>query len=130
QALVQKNKALGRSLADNKEEYNGLKTVIDKRNQLIDKEKAKLAELIRTKGKDDSATADQRLAIQKLEAAQAVAIDRYKKLDRAIGNSSDRMIRFQDNLSRARKSLQSTADKVSAAGQSISSFFGGAALAV
>ncbi|MGG3734509.1 phage tail tape measure protein [Heyndrickxia coagulans] len=130
QALVQKNKAMGRSLAANKEEYNGLKTVIDKRNQLIDKEKAKLAELIRTKGHDDSATADQRLAIQKLEAAQAAAIDRYKKLDRAIGNSSDRMIRFQDNLSRARKSLQSTADKVSAAGQSISSFFGGAALAV
>ncbi|KYC64683.1 phage tail tape measure protein [Heyndrickxia coagulans] len=130
QALVQKNKAMGRSLAANKEEYNGLKTVIDKRNQLIDKEKAKLAELIRTKGHDDSATADQRLAIQKLEAAQAAAIDRYKKLDRAIGNSSDRMIRFQDNLSRARKSLQSTADKISATGQSISSFFGGATLAM
>lgn len=130
QALVQKNKAMGRSLAANKEEYNGLKTVIDKRNQLIDKEKAKLAELIRTKGKDDSATADQRLAIQKLEAAQAAAIDRYKKLDRAIGNSSDRMIKFQDNLSRARKSLQNTADKVSATGHSISSFFGGATLAM
>ncbi|MEC5268274.1 phage tail tape measure protein [Heyndrickxia coagulans] len=130
QALVQKNKAMGRSLAANKEEYNGLKTVIDKRNQLIDKEKAKLAELIRTKGHDDSATADQRLAIQKLEAAQAAAIDRYKKLDMAIGNSSDRMIRFQDNLSRARKSLQSTADKISATGQSISSFFGGATLAI
>jgi len=130
QALVQKNKAMGRSLAANKEEYNGLKTVIDKRNQLIDKEKAKLAELIRTKGKDDSATADQRLAIQKLEAAQAAAIDRYKKLDRAIGNSSDRMIKFQDNLSRARKSLQNTADKISATGQSISSFFGGATLAM
>lgn len=130
QALIQKNKAMGRSLAANKEEYNGLKTVIDKRNQLIDKEKAKLAELIRTKGKDDSATADQRLAIQKLEAAQAAAIDRYKKLDRAIGNSSDRMIKFQDNLSRARKSLQNTADKVSATGHSISSFFGGATLAM
>lgn len=130
QALVQKNKAMGRSLAANKEEYNGLKTVIDKRNQLIDKEKAKLAELIRTKGRDDSATADQRLAIQKLEAAQAAAIDRYKKLDRAIGNSSDRMITFRDNLSKARQSLQSTADKISATGQSISSFFGGATLAM
>ncbi len=123
QALVQKNKAMGRSLAANKEEYNGLKTVIDKRNQLIDKEKAKLAELIRTKGRDDSATAEQRLAIQKLEAAQAEAIERYKKLERSIGNVSDYTIKLKEKLSDISGKLSESAEKANQWGDKLSKAF-------
>ncbi|AYK58345.1 phage tail tape measure protein [Bacillus subtilis] len=118
-AAINKFKAQGKALRANKEEYKGLGNQIKERNQLIEKEKLKLQELIEKKGADNIATKKQRTAILELEAAQASAVSRYKTLNRQVGSSSKLSLTFRDNVNKLRDSVNRASDKLTSAGHSM-----------
>ncbi|MEC5260961.1 phage tail tape measure protein [Bacillus amyloliquefaciens] len=118
-AAINKFKSQGKALRANKEEYKGLGNQIKERNQLIEKEKLKLQELIEKKGADNIATKKQRTAILELEAAQASAVSRYKTLNRQVGSSSKLSLTFRDNVNKLRDSVNRASDKLTSAGHSM-----------
>lgn len=118
-ANISKFESLKKTLHANKAEYSGLRDQIKLRNDIMDKEKQKLQDLISLEGKDSSAVRKQRTALDELESAQTKAQSRYDKLSRSVGHSSGVMLTAREHMSKASASLKNVGDKFTSAGQSM-----------
>lgn len=119
-AAVSVLKAQGKEYQAAKAEKDGLTKSYRLQTQLIEKEKEKLKDLIKTKGEDSKEVREQKIVIEEVIAKQKLMGKALQDLDAKIGNASKKSAEFADRMAALRNRLSEVSTKLKDVGREAS----------
>jgi len=119
-AAVSVLKAQGKEYQAAKAEKDGLTKSYRLQTQLIEKEKEKLKDLIKTKGEDSKEVREQKIVIEEAIAKQKLMGKALQDLDAKIGNASKKSAEFADRMATLRNRLSEVSTKLKDVGREAS----------
>lgn len=99
--------AQGKTNEANLVKYRSLKEEIQQYNRILDDEKAKLKELVNTKGADARETQEQKVKVAELNAKIQQSQAEYDKLNKTYKNVSTSSAILRDHMDKLKQSMQS-----------------------
>lgn len=99
--------AQGKTNEANLVKYRSLKEEIQQYNRILDDEKAKLKELVNTKGADARETQEQKVKVAELNAKIQQSQAEYDKLNKTYKNVSISSAMLRDHMDKLKQSMQS-----------------------
>lgn len=113
----------GKQTEANVVKYRALGKEVDNYSKIIASERAKLQDLILTKGDDSKETQDQRAKIAELNAEQEKAQYQYDQLGKKVKNFSDGQAQSIDSLNKVSSKLGGISGKLKDAGSAMTTKF-------
>ena len=114
--------AQGKTNEANLVKYRSLKEEIQQYNRILDDEKAKLKELVNTKGADARETQEQKVKIAELNAKVQQSQASYDSMNSKYKNMSTAQAQAKDSVNKLASSYKSMGNSVKSAGQKLTGF--------
>lgn len=114
--------AQGKTNEANLVKYRSLKEEIQQYNRILDDEKAKLKELVNTKGADARETQEQKVKVAELDAKIQQSQASYDSMNSKYKNMSTAQVQAKDSVNKLASSYKSMGNSVKSAGQKLTGF--------
>lgn len=114
--------AQGKTNEANLVKYRSLKEEIQQYNRILDDEKAKLKELVNTKGADARETQEQKVKVAELNAKIQQSQASYDSMNSKYKNMSTAQAQAKDSVNKLASSYKSMGNSVKSAGQKLTGF--------
>lgn len=118
-AQVSALKEQGREYASSKAELKGLSKQHKLQTELVEKEKEKLQDLIKTKGEDARETREQQVVVEEAISNQKIMAKRLEELNSKVGGVGDSFIDAADNLNNFSERMQVVSDNLKTIGRDL-----------
>lgn len=114
--------AQGKTNEANLVKYRSLKEEIQQYNRILDDEKAKLKELVNTKGADARETQEQKVKVAELDAKIQQSQASYDGMNSKYKNMTTAQAQAKDSVNKLASSYKSMGNSVKSAGQKLTGF--------
>lgn len=114
--------AQGKTNEANLVKYRSLKEEIKQYNRILDDEKAKLKELVNTKGADARETQEQKVKVAELDAKIQQSQASYDSMNSKYKNMTTAQAQAKDSVNKLASSYKSMGNSVKSAGQKLTGF--------
>lgn len=114
--------AQGKTNEANLVKYRSLKEEIQQYNRILDDEKAKLKELVNTKGANARETQEQKVKVAELDAKIQQSQASYDSMNSKYKNMSTAQAQAKDSVNKLASSYKSMGNSVKSAGQKLTGF--------
>jgi len=113
----------GKQTEANVVKYRALGKEVDNYSKIIASEKAKLADLVQTKGEDAKETQDQKAKVAELNAVQEKSQYQYDQLGKKVKNFSSNQAQSIDSLNKISSKLSAVSGELKSAGTAMTTKF-------